>query len=833
MLHHSIVVLSLTRQFLCLVGHSDHAGVALQSEPSFLAAMTTQRSSNKSSLLAPLPDSDLEKKLREWWGNVWFGEFQHLIDDDQRDLGYELSQGAVDGIQQVMWKVVQRHESGDPCSSLPLELSLHAWRYNQTDMDRCLSGSMGLGAPCIMQCAYLPSATAKLQCQKTETGWTLTGSPPESRCKWAFDEDVVNTTGGFVRGLVRPVPWKWADGRVSSERTRTFWGIPYADRPRRFELARPLSKRWSGVHFTDYYSIKQNASLRMHCAGAAPLDSGAGTEDCLFLDVYVPPNASAQSLRPVVALIFASGFALGDAWQSGHTEASRIALRDDVVFIVISARAAALGHWAHPALSAEYGDGSAGNIGERDQRMALQWIRANIQGFGGDPGKVTLLGHSSGAFDTAFHLASPGSRGLFAGAVLESATFDSAWYWQSKDQAFAFYAQLGEAMGCQEDGGTGSQIQCLRSLPADAFFNFSKAQSNITLERLKEKSYISDAWGLLKSLVAAGTGIGGGYKKAGLLNGDSQILASPLWPVLPFGLVVDGTDAGVPAPPRELYEAGRVADVPVYLNHEHDEGTIFAMMLAFEFPWQKTLQVTHSAVDAILDWAFGANATFTGELLQRYPHGTHLDAPIYRLSRVITDSVFLCSAHRFAEARGRWQPGRTFWGEHTFASSAVKSSSAVEALFQRDFAYFLGAHHCLPTLQIFGAEYQGSSGDWNDVDQRNHELMNCHFSLMFHCGAPGAEPGSACRRRMASNGVLPLACRGVPENAIYPFEAFDPARQQRNQISPTNHTAIVPSAEEREICRFWDSAPPMRLQPNSCRGCAQAAGLRPPSAVFV
>uniref|UniRef100_A0A7S4RIT8 Carboxylesterase type B domain-containing protein n=1 Tax=Alexandrium monilatum TaxID=311494 RepID=A0A7S4RIT8_9DINO len=771
----------------------------------------------------PPLDAGLERELRAWWGNVWFGESQRLLEEDRRDAGFELSGGLDEDVQAVFRKVIARRASGARCSELPLEIALHAWRYNQTDLDRCLSGSAG--PSCSLACAGLPSVGASLKCwQGAEGGWALAGSPPESRCKWTLDGEVVNTTGGLVRALVRPLPWLWPGGRVTSEQVRIFWGVPYADRPERFGLARPLSQRWGGVRAADYYSLRGNASLRMHCAGAAPLDNGHGTEDCLFLDVYVPPNASAATPRPVVVLLFASGFVNGDAWMGGGTDAAaRVALRDDVVFVVLSARAAALGHWAHPALSAEYGDGSAGNLGERDQRLALRWLRTNARGLGGDPARVTLLGHSSGAFQAAFHLASPGSTGLFSGAALESATLDSGWYWQGREQAYAFYAGLGEALGCARDRGGGEQVRCLRALPARAFFDLSAAQGRAALARLRDASALTDLWALLRSVVAATTGIRGGYRKAGLAKGDSQILSTPLWPILPFGLIVDGTDAGVPAPPRELYEAGQGADVPVYLSHMHDEGTVFAAVLGATFPWQANFALTHSAVEAMIDWAFGGNASFTRDLLRRYPRGTHAAAPFYRLSSVITDAVFRCSARRFAGARSLRRRGRTFWAEHTFPGT-VKSRSTAEALLRREANYFLGASHNLPTAQILGGSFATNQGLlWEELDQRNHELMHCHFALMFHCGDPGARPGSTCRQGAAEKGAMPLACLEVPEDAVFPFEAFDPERRHRNQLSPTNHTPIAPSPEEEAVCRFWDSAPPMSLRPNACRGCAAAA----------
>jgi len=762
----------------------------------------------------------LEKKLRTWWGNVNFGEFQQEVDIDTRNLGYDLSKDFDQSVEIVMAKIADRHNTGKPCASLPTNISLHAWRYNDTDLDRCLNLDASDGTECTLRCKMLPRVSTTVQCKKYKLSWLLTGEPPHSKCLWVLDKEVINTTGGLVQGLTRPIRWKWATGYVSTEWSRTFWGIPYADHPGRFALAQPLSRPWVGVRVTDYFDVLHNFSQRMHCAGAAPLDPGLGTEDCLFLDIYVPSGASPSSRRPVMFFFFAAGFVMGDAWQGGHLEGTRIAIKDNVVVIIVSSRTAALGHWAHPALTRTYGDDSAGNLGERDQREALQWVKANIRAFGGDPQRVTLVGHSSGAFAATFHLYSPASHGLFSGAILESTTFDSGWYWQNKEQAFTFYSELGASMGCPQDNGSGEQIHCLRTLPMEKFYNVTARQLSQVLKRLKRASKFSDAWSLLEMLFSAVFGLRGSFRKVGLLYSDSYILASPLWPLLPFGLTVDGSKAGVPTPPRQLYTAGRAANVPVYINHEHDEGTMFAVVLAIVFPWQATPSLTHDSVDAMFQWAYGANANLTNELIKLYPHGTHMHAPFYRLSGAITDIVFKCSAWRFAAAQSAARRGPTYWAEHTFHSHRSKTSAG--ALIHRDFEYFLGAHHGMPSKQIFGQAY--SIGFWQDVDQKNHDVIHCHFALMFHCGNPGATPESKCRRKLIGSNITLHSCAMLKDHEIYPFDEFDAASPRIKELNPSRHGMIVPSEAERQVCEFWDVAPSMNFQQNSCRGCAPQTG---------
>ena len=139
------------------------------------------------------------------------------------------------------------------------------------------------------------------------------------------------------------------------------------------------------------------------------------SEDCLFLNVWRPPQAVNA---PVMVWVHGGSLRIGEG--GGWLYEGSALARKGVVVVTLNYRLGVLGYLAHPQLSAESPHASSGNYGLLDQIEALRWVRENIAAFGGDPDNITLFGESAGALSVIELMTSPLARGLFHKAIVQS-----------------------------------------------------------------------------------------------------------------------------------------------------------------------------------------------------------------------------------------------------------------------------------------------------------------------------------------------------------------------------------------------------------------------------
>lgn len=247
-------------------------------------------------------------------------------------------------------------------------------------------------------------------------------------------QEIVETREGAVRGERAGAGWSYR-------------GIPFAEPPvgeLRWKAPRRPVARVETLDGTKWGPV-------------CPQVSGervVGEEDCLQLNIWTPGERG-EARAPVLFWIHGGGHVQGGAaaMEGGVRiyEGAKLAEAAGAVVVTINYRLGPLGFLALPELASE--EGSSGNLGTLDQVAALEWVRENIEAFGGDAGRVMIAGESAGAVAVCSLVTSPKARGLFHAAAMQSGACTA----RRLADAEAFGRKLAEAVGC----GAGD-AECLR-----------------------------------------------------------------------------------------------------------------------------------------------------------------------------------------------------------------------------------------------------------------------------------------------------------------------------------------------------------------------------------
>lgn len=263
-----------------------------------------------------------------------------------------------------------------------------------------------------------------------------------SSAKRSASTPVVQTSLGLVIGK--------EGTSEDGHRCEEWLGIPFAEPPhgtRRFAPPVPWTRPFPTAGF-------KATSYAPWCPQLGS-DLKFGDEDCLKLNVWRP--ATQEKDLAVMVWIYGGAFVFGDDGDISEPNAYSgcgLAARHDVIVAGMNYRLGPLGFIALP----REGDSTSieANWGMKDQREALRWVQREIQGFGGNPKRVTIFGESAGAMSVMYHIASPHSKGLFQAAISESGIVVSGTHEFCIHRAQAYAAKL----GCNDLASMGS---CLRA----------------------------------------------------------------------------------------------------------------------------------------------------------------------------------------------------------------------------------------------------------------------------------------------------------------------------------------------------------------------------------
>ncbi|XP_055707366.1 venom carboxylesterase-6-like [Phlebotomus papatasi] len=314
------------------------------------------------------------------------------------------------------------------------------------------------------------------------------------------DEAIVNLPNGPIRGEKFP-------------KFFAFKGIQYAESPvgeKRFEPVGLFREKWTEVKNATEFGA---ACIQLTHCGYPEEMVLRGEEDCLFLNVYTSSLDIEKNL-PVFIYIHGGAFMFGGTYFTPDPFLEY----QEAVFVFLQYRLGPMGF-----LSTE-DEVVPGNMGLKDQVVALKWVKENIRLFGGNPDSVTITGMSAGGASTHLHYFSPLSNGLFHRGVSHSGCALNPWVMVENAKKKAMV--VANSLECPTKSMK-EMIECLKTKPA---------------EEVVRSATLFLPW---------------------LYN-----------PFSPFGVVVEkkGSNPFLPGHPEDLLKSGKVSKLPWIVSLTDSEG---------------------------------------------------------------------------------------------------------------------------------------------------------------------------------------------------------------------------------------------------------------------
>ncbi len=219
-----------------------------------------------------------------------------------------------------------------------------------------------------------------------------------------------------------------------------------------------------------FYNEAENPGKAFYYNEFRKGESYTYSEDCLFLNIWVPSDATFESKLPVLVYIHGGSFT-GGCGHEKHFDGP-VWAQKGVIAVTINYRLGPLGFACHPELMSEAGH--CGNYGLYDQLTALKWIKNNIVAFGGDEEKITVMGQSAGAMSVQHLSQSEMTEDLFRRAVMSSGVALGSFMLTKPEKNYAFWMKVMKNCGA-------FNLHQFRQVPADLLFSeWQKAKKGMS-----------------------------------------------------------------------------------------------------------------------------------------------------------------------------------------------------------------------------------------------------------------------------------------------------------------------------------------------------------------
>nr|WP_081794620.1 carboxylesterase family protein [[Eubacterium] cellulosolvens] len=466
---------------------------------------------------------------------------------------------------------------------------------------------------------------------------------------------IVHVAQGDIRGVL-----------TGDETVEMYTGIPYAKPPvgdlRWKEPQDP--EPWEGVKVCDHF-----APMSMQPSNSRIYDSLAQiigyhdyemtlrddyrtimSEDSLYINIWKP----AGDVRKAPVLVYVHGGSLktGQPWYDDYS--GRTFAKDGVVVVNMAYRLGVFGYYADEALAEESSTGTTGNYGLLDQIKALEWVRDNIEAFGGNPEDVTLAGESAGSASVSALCASPMAKGLFTKVIAESSsvsTKEPPHSFRLMEQALADGADTRAALGIGEAAADGKapdrsgeqrrqELAGMRELPAEKLVGMAEINHHITVDG---RALAKTPWEYYRD---------GQFNETALFNGYNRDEAAPF--VL-FDRITEKNLSSVLEPILGDYTGRALELYPVHSDREATEAyeKIFSVFY-FGYSHYTWTRQTAEKIPVYEYWFTKENgrlgAWHSGEEVYLYgniPVGKQAGASLYTDEDLETSEVFHSYALNF------------------------------------------------------------------------------------------------------------------------------------------------------------------------------------------